>query len=109
MAAQDRGEELFFPDPPFLRILRWFPRVLRGAPKPFPRLTAFIDPHGRVGVRPRALHALHEVVGRETGQLEQAARLGSPDRLLKSLCTASRFQIIFVDADDSSHSSSRDP
>src|SRR5437899_4162448 len=106
MAAQDGGEELFFPDPPFLRILRWFPRVLRGAPNPFPSLTAFIDPHGRVGVRPRALHALHEVVGRETGQVEQAACLGVAKRLLESRRIASRFQIIFVDADDSSHSSS---
>jgi hypothetical protein len=45
-------------------------------------------------------------MGRETWQLEQAARLGSPDRLLESLCTATGSQIIFVDADHPSHSSS---
>src|SRR4030095_14575276 len=103
MAAQDGAEEIFFPDPPLRRILRWFPRVLQSPPKPFPSFTAFIDPHGRVVVRPRSVHALHKVMRHETGKVEQATRLGVRKCRLESSRIASGFQIIFVDADDSSH------
>src|SRR5690349_16393878 len=103
MAAQDGGEQLLLPNPPFLRIFRAPERALQSAPQPLPRLAAFINPHGGVSVLPCALHASRKMMGCETRQLEQAARLGSSERLLESLCAASRSQIIFVDADHPRH------
>src|SRR5437870_6532378 len=106
MAAQDGGKQLLFPNPPFLRILRAPKRALQSAPQPLPGLTTFINPHGGVGVLPCALHALREMMGRETWQLEHAARLGTPERRPDSLCAASPSHITFMDADHPHQSSS---
>src|SRR5262245_16702210 len=77
--------------------------MLRGAPKVFPGLAAFIDPHGSVATTTDAFGALYKVLRDKSRELQQATGFGLTEHLLELLDVDSRLELIFVNTDDTPH------